>query len=95
MTKGRPTPRPWRIEGRYIYAGSKTIAELPCGGIRLSQVDAANGALIVRTVNAHAGLVKALREALPYLRGDHFEVLVTDEYGAFLDRVEAALEAGR
>ena len=92
-----PTPRPWRNANRYIHDGngSKVIAELPYGGYPHTRVDAANTALIVRAVNAHDGLVQALREALPYLRGDRYPVPVTDEYGAFLDRVEAALEAGR
>jgi hypothetical protein len=52
--KGKPTARPWRVEGRYICGTGRkfVLAELPCEGVRHSAVDAANAALIVKAVNA-------------------------------------------
>jgi hypothetical protein len=64
VSKPRTTPRPWRREGRYIYAGRKTIAELPCGGVRLAQVDEANGDLLVQAANCHEELVSALKAVI-------------------------------
>lgn len=68
------TPRPWiagnAANGRIfstwgIFAGGKRIATVRGGP------DVANAALIVRAVNAHDDLVKAVKELLTYIEADN------------------------
>jgi hypothetical protein len=58
------TPTPWHRAGDYIVSEDEiAVAEItnPC---LASQTEDANAAFIVRAVNAHEALVRALRELI-------------------------------
>lgn len=64
---GKPTPGPWRVEGRFIRALKvKVVAEVPMGGIFHGKVDQANARLIAAApllFDALTALVEARRHA--------------------------------
>lgn len=72
-------------EGLHIVDGASD--RIICRGV----IDAERA----RLLEAAPDLFAALTEALPYLLGDHHPVTVTQEYGEFLDRVEAAIERAK
>ena len=65
-----PTPRPWRL---FLQGNNEKIGDHAGRKIavlcRTADERAANGALIVRAVNAHDDLVAALKEALVQAEG--------------------------
>lgn len=55
------TPAPWRIEGRFVMAmKTKSICEIPMGGVIHGKVDKANARLIA----AAPDLLQALKDML-------------------------------
>lgn len=93
--KAKPTRGPWTV---FCKPTTKTL-EIQAKGkavVHWMGFDGVDQRWPQRVANAHvmaAGpdLLAALEEALPYLQGDHFPVLVTDKYGQMLDRIEAAV----
>ena len=79
--KAEATPRPWRFEDGFILAEEEALrivgVQIPTvvGPARLEAV--ANAALIVRAVNSHDALVKALQGAQRIING----------FAAYEDRV--------
>lgn len=70
MNTDKATPRPWNIESYYaIWADKVPIAQMISHG-KTEEATKANAALIVKAVNLHDELVKALRDHV-----DMFEVV--------------------
>ncbi len=86
--QAEPTPRPW------AYDNERGQLETACGDVMIAQVDTmlsrnsdADGAFIVRAVNAHDGLVKALRRMVEWYDAG------CDQSAAAVSSARAALKA--
>lgn len=69
MTTPNHTPTPWYAKGGQVYSENtgRTVALL----YSITQTDDANAALIVRAVNAHEALVRALEAIVARIVGEY------------------------
>lgn len=68
------TPAPWRIEGRFVLAmKTKSICEIPMGGIIHGKVDKANACLIAAAPDLLEALQALIDMDVAYQRGPKVE----------------------